>query len=198
MRMRRVGNIAALCAAIAVCYGMQRTKPHYIDLTGPIPTYGGMREPVETLRFSVRVDDVVFARRLKLRQFGEDKMLTSSGLWAIVATELAATDASTSIAGAVWQGPGGLRYRPTERLGAHALMPPHGVDPGLPKKSLFIFEIPADQAEGATLMIANARYSALDAEARIPLDDIRPRPDGMPESFIMTYDLDKQGGGAAP
>ena len=196
--MRRAGNLAAVCAAVALCYGMQRTKPHYIDLTGPIPSYGKVGEIVETLRFGLRVDNVVFARRLKVELLSQEKMLTSDGLWAIVSTELAATDASTSVAGAVWQGPTGLRYMPTERLGAHALMPPHAVDPGLPRKALFIFEIPPDQAEGATLLISNARYSALDAEARISLDDIHPRPDGMPGSFVMTYDLDKPATGAMP
>jgi hypothetical protein len=187
--IRRTGNVVALCLAVAVCYGMQRSKPHYAALIGPMPAYGQMRETVETRRFDVRVDQIVFVRRLKVDQFGKQKMLTSGGIWAIVSADFAARDRSTTIASAVWKGPTGLRYMPTERLPFGPLLPPHLVDPGLPKRGLFVFEVPADQVEGATLLISSARYSALDSEARIMLDDVKLRPDGMPTTFVMTHDM---------
>jgi hypothetical protein len=148
-----------------------------------------MGQTVETLRFGVRVDDVVFSRRIRMVQYGKEKLLTSSGSWAIVSADLRAKDTSNTVASAVWTGPTGLRCMPTERLGAAPQLPPHAVDPGLPRKGLFVFEIPADQTTGATLLVANARYSALDSEARIALDRIRLREDRMPETFVMTYDM---------
>lgn len=189
--MRGIGNLAAVCAAVAVCYGMQHSKPRYADLIAPMSTRGKMQEVVETLRFDVRVDQVTFAKRLKVSEFGKEKMLTSSGLWAIVLADLAAADKTTTIAGAVWQGPTGLRYMPSGRVNLGPPLPPHLVDPGLPKKGLFVFEVPADQVSGATLLVSSARNSALDADARIALDDVELRDDGMPETFVMTRDLNE-------
>jgi hypothetical protein len=189
--MRGIGNLAAVCAAVAICYGMQHSKPRYADLIAPMPTRGKMQEVVRTLRFDVRVDQVTFAKRLKVNEFGKEKMLTSGGLWAIVLADLAAADKTTTVAGAVWQGPTGLRYMPSGRLNLGPPLPPHLVDPGLPKKGLFLFEVPADQVRGATLLVSSARNSALDAEARIALDEVELRDDGMPETFVMTRDLNE-------
>ena len=143
--MRRIANIAAFCVTALACYGMQISKPHYADLTGPIPAYGSMDDTVETRLFDVHVDRVVFAQSLKVNEFGKEKVLTTGGLWAVVATGLAARDQSTMIGSATWQGPTGLRYRQSERISFAPGLPPHMVDPGLPKKGRFIFEIPPER-----------------------------------------------------
>ena len=117
---RRLGSILVLCLAIAVVYGMQQSKPHYMDLTGPIPVYGKMHEAVRTRQFAVTVDNVVFARELTLDRFGTTKVLTTAGLWVVVTAQLAATDASNAVAQASWVGPAGLQYDSSDRVGYHA------------------------------------------------------------------------------
>ena len=190
MRIRVLGNLVVLAATVAVSYGMQVSKPHYADLTGPIPVDGAMHDTVHARSFDVRLDKVVFARALKTNQFGQEKLLTTSGLWAVVSTNLIANTASTTVADGTWQGPTGLRYHQTERLGYRQDMPPHGVDPGLEKRGLFVFEVPPDQIRGARLLIAARQFGPLDAQARIRLDGVPTGADGQPTDVLPEFDLD--------
>ncbi|WP_027052245.1 hypothetical protein [Mesorhizobium erdmanii] len=190
MKMHVLGNLAILCATVALSYGMQVSKPHYADLTAPIPVDGAMHDTLHARSFDVRLDKVVFARALKTSQFGQEKLLTTSGLWAVVTTNLTATVASTTVALGTWQGPTGLRYHQTERLGYSPDMPPHGVDPGLEKRGLFVFEVPPDQISGARLLIAERQFGPLDAQARISLDGVPTAADDQPIDVLPQYDLD--------
>lgn len=188
--MRLVANILAVCLAVALLYGMQQTKPHYMDLTGPIPVYGKMHDEVRTRRFDVTLDQVEFARALTFTQYGQSKTLTTSGLWAIATVDLAATDASTTVIAATWQGPTGLRYQRSDRLGTLASMMPPMLEPGMPQKVRIVFEIIPDQVNGATFVLANRLAPRLDSEARIAIDDFRKFNDGQP-LIADSYDLSK-------
>jgi hypothetical protein len=189
--IRRVSNVVLLVIAVALCYGMQTSTPHYARLTGLIPVRGGIGETIEARSFSLKVAKIGFAHTLKLNAFGKEKVLTTGGLWAIVTAELAARDASTSVWGGIWQGPAGVRYRTSERLGVAPGAPPFSLEPGLPRKVRFVFEIPADQAANATLLVASARFSALDSEAQIKLGTVETGADGLPAGVIETFDLDQ-------
>lgn len=190
MNIRAIGNVLILCTTVALSYGMQVSKPHYAELTAPIPLDGAMHDTVRARSFDVRLDRVVFARTLKTEQFGQEKLLTTSGLWAVVTTNLTATSTSTAVADGIWQGPTGLRYHQTERLSYRQDMPPHAVDPGLDKRGLFVFEVPQDQIRGASLLIAERRFGPLDAQARIRLDTLATGADGQPADVLPEYDLD--------
>ncbi|MBZ9906060.1 hypothetical protein LB557_08625 [Mesorhizobium sp. BR115XR7A] len=190
MRIRVLGNLAILCATVVLSYGMQMTKPHYADLTAPIPIDGSMHDTVRARSFAVSLDKVIFARQLKTNQFGQEKLLTTSGLWAVVITNLTATSTSTAVADGFWQGPTGLRYHQTERLGYRPDMPPHGVDPGLDNHGLFVFEVPPDQIRGARLLISARQFGPLDAQARISLDALPTGADGQPADILPEFDLD--------
>ncbi len=186
---RRLANLGLLLAAAVLCYGLQTTKPHYADLTGPIPVRGALKADVATRTFGVRADGVTFARTLAVRQFGQRRLLTTGGVWAIVSVALAARDSTTTVAAATWKGPDGLLYDTTERLSLVPGMPPVTVQPGLPGEGRFVFEIRPDQASGATLLVSEARYFALDSQARIALGPVAAGPDGLPEGTVETFDL---------
>ncbi len=186
---RRLANLGLLLAAAVLCYGLQTTKPHYADLTGPIPVRGALRDDVATRTFRVRADSVTFARRLTIEQFGRRRLLTTGGVWAVVTVALTARDSSTTVAAATWKGPDGLLYDTTERLSLAPGMPPVTVQPGLPGQGRFVFEIRPDEASGATLLVSEARYFALDSQARIALGPIDMGPDGLPDGTVETLDL---------
>lgn len=188
--MRTFGNILAVCLAAIVLYAMQQTKPHYEDLTGPIPAYGRMHETVHTQLVDVRLDQVDFSRALTFTQYGQRKTLTTSGLWAVATTELAATNASTTVAAAAWLGPTGLRYEKTDRVGTLSSQMPPMLDPGIPKKVRFVFEILPDQVNGAIFTLSSQMAPRLDSEARIAIDDFRAFNDGQP-LIADSYDLSK-------
>lgn len=189
--MRRIANLAVFLIAILLCYGMQTTKPHYADLTGPIPAYGVISNTVHTRTFDIGVDKVVFARTLKFDQFGKQKLLTTGGVWAIVTAKLAATKDSAMVAAATWQGPDGLSYRASERASLAAGGLPIALDPGVPGKTRMVFEILPSQADEAMLLVSGKLFAPLDSEARIALGPVAFQADGMPEGTVDTYELGK-------
>lgn len=178
--MRALSNILVVLIAIAILYGMWRTKPRYGELTGPIRVYGKMHDVVHTREFDVKLDQVIFARELTFTQYGKTKVLTTSGLWAIVNGQLAATTSTTNVSAAKWVGPTGLKYAVTNRVSGPASLPPYDLAPGLPKQARFVFELTPDQVNGATFVLSSKPEPALDSEAHITLDDFKKFNDGQP------------------
>lgn len=187
--MRRVANIAVLLIAALLCFGMQATKPHYADLTAPIPVYGKIQDAVRTRTFDIAVDKVVFAHTLKLDQFGRQKLLTTGGVWAIVTAKLNATDRSAMVAAATWRGPDGLSYRTSERVSLAAGALPIALDPGVPGKARLVFEVLPSQVTGATLLVSGKLAGPLDSEAHIALGSVATQANGLPENAMETYEL---------
>ncbi|CCN04965.1 Putative exported protein, partial [Bordetella bronchiseptica Bbr77] len=54
----RLGTLALLLLAALALYGMQRSTPRYLDLTGPIVERGAMGEAVRTRQFDATVQRV--------------------------------------------------------------------------------------------------------------------------------------------
>jgi hypothetical protein len=185
----RLGNVAVVCAATALCYFMQNSKPHYADLIAPIPVDAAMDETATARTFGVRVDRITFARALSASRFGQEKLLTTGGIWAVVETSLAATSSSAVVSEAAWRGPTGLTYRMSERVGFAPGLPPHSVEPGLGKRGRFVFEVPPDQIHGATLLVSAKRFASLDSQVRIGLDQVPLDGGGQPAGVVAIYDL---------
>ena len=187
--MRKTANIVLLLVAVAFCYGLQMSKLHYGDLIGPIPARGKMGETIVGRNFEARAEKVAFARNLKVDRFGETKILTTGGVWAVVTVEFAARAQSTSVAVASWRGPTGLAYDQTERMSFADGLLPVAIDPGLPKKARLVFELRPDEASNATLLISEKLMSALDSQAEISLGPVATASDGLPASTVDTLDM---------
>ena len=180
--MKLVGNIALVCVAALLCYGMRETKPRFNDLTRTIPVEGSMSETLATRFFDMRVDKVEFARALKSNQ----QTYTTSGVWAVVTSDLTATEAPKSLYRRVWEGPTGLRYVETARIGSDF---PTAFAVGLPQNGRLVFEIPLDQARGAKLLVSRDYLTEFDSEARIALDAIELTPEGTPAKIADVLDI---------
>jgi hypothetical protein len=188
--MRRLANIAVIFVAVVLLYGMWVTKPRYGELTGPIAAYGKMHNLVHTREFDVVLNQVTFARELTYTQFGTSKVLTTSGLWAIASVELSATTKSTGVSIAIWEGPTGLRFAQSNRVGWLPGQPPYMLEPGLPKQIQLAFEIMPDQVNGATLLLSAQMKPSLDSEARIEIDDFKKFNDGKP-LIVDRFDISR-------
>ena len=188
--MRRLANLILLLVAVALCYGLQMSKPHYADLIGPIPVRGKVGDTVVGRSFEVRAEKLEFARNLKADQFGKTKVLTTGGVWAVVTVEFAARDRSTSVAVASWRGPTGLTYDRTERLSfiTNGFLPVN-VDPGLPRKARLVFEVRPEEAGNATVQISSKLLAALDSQAEISIGPVAAGSNGMPAGTVDTFDL---------
>ena len=187
--MRRLAHLVLLLVGMAFCYGLQMSKPHYADLIGPIPVRGMVGDTVVGRSFEVRAEKLEFARQLKTDRFGETKVLTTGGVWAVVTVEFAATDRSTSVAVASWRGPTGLTYDHTERLSFTNGLLPVTVDPGLPRKARLVFEMRPEEAGNATVLILSKLMAALDSQAEISIGPVAALSDGMPAGTVDTLDL---------
>ncbi len=188
--MRRLANLVLLLVAVALCYGLQMSKPHYADLIGPIPVRGKVGDVVVGRSFEVRVEKIQFARKLRADRYGETKVLTTGGVWALVTVEFAARDASTVVSTASWRGPTGLTYDHTERLSfINNGFLPVTIDPGLPKKARLVFEVRPEEVGNATLLISSKLMAALDSQAEISIGPVAALSDGMPAGTVDTLDL---------
>ncbi|MDX8436214.1 hypothetical protein RFN25_22590 [Mesorhizobium abyssinicae] len=187
--MRKMANVILLLLATALCYGLQVSKPHYAELIGPIPAYGKLGDAVVGRGFEARAAKVAFARNLKVDRYGQTKVFTTGGIWAVVTVEFAASAQSTAVAVASWRGPTGLAYDQTERLSFADGLLPVAIDPGLPKKARLIFEVRPDEVSNATLLISEKLMSALDSQAEISLGPVAAAADGLPADTVDTLDL---------
>jgi len=187
--MRKSANIILLLVAVVFCYGLQISKPHYGDLIGPIPARGKLGDTVVGRAFEVHAEKVEFARKLKVDQFGQQKVLTTGGVWAVVTVAFAARAESTVISVASWRGPTGLIYDQTERLSFMNGLLPVAVDPGLPKKARLIFEVRPDEVSNATLLVSEKLVAALDSQAEISLGPVAVGADGLPAVTVDTLDM---------
>lgn len=187
--MRKSANIVLLLLAVVFCYGLQISKPHYGDLIGPIPARGKLGDTVVGRAFEVHAEKIEFARKLKVDQFGQQKVLTTGGVWAVVTVAFAARAESTAVSVASWRGPTGLTYDQTERLSFMNGLLPVAVDPGLPRKARLIFEVRPDQANNATLLISEKLVAALDSQAEISLGPVAITADGLPGGTVDTLDM---------
>lgn len=188
-RARPLLSILVIAASAGLLYAMRNTTPGYQELTGPIPETGTMRETITTRLFDVTVERVIFAHALTFEGLGRQHTRTTSGLWAVVTTQLSATRKSSSVGYAAWVGPTGLLYQQTGRLEHARGVPPYPVDPGLSREGRFVFEIRADQARNATLVVSNDFSPRLDSEARIILDRVPETQDGR-LAVLDVLDLD--------
>jgi hypothetical protein len=188
--MRRLANLVLLLVAVAFCYGLQMSKPHYADLIGPIPVRGKVGDTIVGRSFEVRAEKLEFARKLKTDRFGETKVLTTGGVWAVVTVEFGARAASTTVAVASWRGPTGLTYDHTERLSLiNKDFLPLAVDPGLARKARLVFEVRPEDAGNATVLISSKLMAALDSQAEISIGPVAALSDGMPAGTVDTLDL---------
>lgn len=189
MMMRRSANIILLLVAVAFCYSLQISKPRYGDLISPIPVRGKLGDTVVGRAFQAHAEKVEFARQLKVDQFGQQKVLTTGGVWAVVTVEFAARAESTVVSVASWRGPAGLTYDQTERLSFMNGLLPIAVDPGLPRKARLIFEVRPDEVSDATLLVSEKLMAALDSQAEIALGHVAVAADGLPAGTVNILDM---------
>jgi hypothetical protein len=168
--IRWLGRLAALLVAAILLLAMQWTTPHYERKTDPIPVYGQIGDTVTARSFTVRLETVQFARQLRFTAYGKPVVRDTSGLWAVVTATVAARSNTTLVYEAAWEGPTGLRYSHSDRLsGVKSLLSGATLQPGLPRRGWFIFEIREDQARGATFVAPKIGTTRLDSIVRIGL-----------------------------
>lgn len=157
-----------LAMAVLALYGMQRTSPGYADITRPIAVRGKLGENVQARTFALQTTGVRLARRLRYEAYGQEHVLTTSGVWAVVGVRAEALAESLSIMSAGWRAQNGARYEASQRLSTFSrLISQQRLEPGLPRDGLIVFEVPESQLAGATILVSQASFLPLDSELEI-------------------------------
>ncbi|KFC69648.1 hypothetical protein FG93_03235 [Bosea sp. LC85] len=166
--MRLLLQFIAILAAAGMLLGMQRSTPGYAEITGPLPASGRPGETIPARSFTLTVEKLVLAERIRYRAYGRDFERSTTGLWAVVVARLEARPESVSIGGALWRSTAGFRFEASQRVaGAPRLLTAGRIEPGLPARGILVFELPRDQAAGGTLLVSTARWPRLDSQARV-------------------------------
>lgn len=172
--IRILTRAAALAIAAALLFALQQTTPGYSEITGPITQHGVAGTSIVARGFTLRVERVVLAERLRWQSFGRSYDRDTGGLWAVAIVEAQGTPATTAIGGATWLAASGLRFEASQRTEpARGFLRGKRLEPGLPQRGLLIFEIGRDAARGGTLLVSEARWPRLDTQLRIALPDDR-------------------------
>ncbi|WID98522.1 hypothetical protein QO058_09935 [Bosea vestrisii] len=163
-------KLGALMLAAMLLVGMQRYTPGYAEITGPIPLKGDLGETLAGRGFTVRGDKVLLAETLRFMAYGREVERNTGGIFALVIARLEAQPASVTIGSAIWRSAQGARFVVSPRFqGAPRLLGTDRLEPGLPQRGVFIFEVSREAVAGATLLVAASRWPRLDTQAEIAL-----------------------------
>jgi hypothetical protein len=172
--------------SLALLLAMRESIPNYDGMTGPIVERGVLGEWKQARRFAARADAVLTARAIRTEKTGVPESLSrhdTSGVWLVVDATAKAVDEPVSIGKAQILTRDGRRYARTERLGSTRQLSGAELQPGIESRGVLVFELPADQVAGATLVLADSPIAILDSELRL---DLRLAAAPAPREF---YDL---------
>ena len=173
-------------AAIGVLAALRWTTPSYAYLTGPISTSGAAFETVTGRTLAAEVGTVRLAKLLRSKLYGRGVERDTGGIWAVVDAKVEATRQTTSMYFAAWLGPSGRQYAATQRLeGAPNTLLGTTLQPGLPRRGIFIFELPPDEVEGGVLLLATSPLRTLDMELRL-----QPKTSGLTQLPVLELTRD--------
>lgn len=172
--IRALARVTALAMAALILFALQQTTPGYSEITGPITQHSVAGTTTNARGFSLRVEKVVLAERLRWQAFGRSYDRDTGGLWAVAVVEAEGTPATTALSGATWLAASGLRFEASQRAeSARGFLRGKRLEPGLPQRGLLIFEIGRDAARGGALLVSQARWPRLDTQLRIWIPDER-------------------------
>ena len=172
--IRILTRVVALAIAALLLFALQQTTPGYSEITGPITQQGVAGTRINARSFTLRVEKVILAERLRWQAFGRSYDRDTGGLWAVALVEAEGTPSTATLGGAVWQAASGLRFEASQRAEqARGFLRGKRLEPGLPQRGLLIFEIGRDAARGGALLVSESRWPRLDTQLRIALPDDR-------------------------
>lgn len=171
--MTAFSNSIGIFLATVAIYGMQHSTPSYSEILSPVGIPAMEGKPAESERFILGVAKVHVAERLLVSSFGVPRAYATSGRWLVVEAAAKARQESVTLTSAQWRGPSGLRFDMSLRIsGAIGLLGSERLEPGIPRPILLIFELPEDQIEGGTLLVAETLIRPMAEQVQIAIASV--------------------------
>lgn len=169
-------SLAIVAVAAVALAAMRFTTPGYATLTGPLEQSAKLGERAEGRAFGAKVGAPRFAKRVRAKMIAKSVVRDTEGVWVVVPAELWATSETATVMGAVWAGPSGRSFSADPRVDqAKALVIGKPLQPGLSRRGLIVFEIPADEAAGARLKLSLTSDPRLDTQLSIAVTGEGPQ-----------------------
>ncbi len=102
--------------------------------------------------FGAKVGPVKMSKSIAFIQFGKPIERTTSGIWIVVSAQLQAFNETTHVRAATITGTSGRMYRQSSR--AQGALSEKSVQPGLPTKGVFVFELPESETSHMVLALS--------------------------------------------
>ena len=169
--MRLFAHCLVVLVTVAILAFFRWTTPSYAILTGPLETYGSQRQMVQSPTFGLRANKVIETKTIAFERYGKAVERQTDGIFLIVTVDAEARRQTMMINAAAVRGASGRMYHQTHRAdGAPQLINGKEIQPGLSKAGIFVFEMPQQDAEQATLVVSEQLGPRLDSEISIALD----------------------------
>lgn len=169
--MRAIASVITIAAAIAVLAYLQWTTPTYALLTGALETKGHQSETVSSETFNVTVKRILTTKTLDFNRFGRQVERRSEGTFVIVTAEMQSNWETMHVGSASIRGASGRSYAQSTRVtGIKSLLTSKDLQPGLPAKGLFVFEMPEQEVRDMVLVLSRQLGPRLDTEIHVQLD----------------------------
>jgi len=169
--MRWIASILLVALAAVVLSTFQSTTPRYAALTGPIVTSGKQGEVVASKTFSVDVLKVLRAYTITFKGIGRPVERQTQGIWVIVTARAEALQETMPLRIAAIRGTSGRLYQQTRRADvADGRISDFDLQPGLPAKGIFVFEMPEEETKDMVLVLSSQLGPQLESEIHIKLD----------------------------
>ncbi|GII79680.1 hypothetical protein Sru01_46620 [Sphaerisporangium rufum] len=138
-------------------------------LDDPLTATGGPREEIRMDTFSARLEEVRFARSVRVKkEFGTDEATTRQ---IFLVAKVGATSVRKPLKlSAFLLTADGLRFDPTDRVDAGATLAEKWVQPGWWRSGLYFFEVPPDKVAGARVVVTDPQVLFEDWVPEVAMD----------------------------
>lgn len=162
--MIRARHILPLVLGACALGAMMTTTPGFDDVFKPLRTTAQNGAYAQGRLFAARFADWQTAERLSFERYGTPVARDTPGVFLVVDVDIAHVRESVQLA-AAWLGRSGRRYEQTTRADeAPSTLGTRRFHPGLEDQGRAVFELPPDEIEGGTLLLARKGLNVLDSE----------------------------------
>jgi hypothetical protein len=161
--MRRVRSAVLTLGLVAAAVALQAGEWSYSRAYGPFTKDGPIGRMITTPRFGIQVEQVQAARSVRVPgdEFTKASTVPANGVFVVVIATLESRTSRVYVADAVLRTKEG-DYDTTDKFGGGLLsgpavttLPYLAVQPGMPRRGAYVFDVPAGALAGARLVVSD-------------------------------------------
>lgn len=162
--MKWVRHIPPIVLGACVLGALMMTAPNFDNVFKPMRSTAQSGAVAQGRLHAARFSNWQTADQLSFERYGTPVTRNTQGVFLIVDIDILNVKESVRLS-AIWQGRSGRRYVQTARAdGAPSTLDVRQFHPGLEDQGRAVFELPGDEIQGGTLLLARKGPNVLDSE----------------------------------